>query len=323
MNNFQKFISNSQNKFKDLFDYSETNYINLRTKLNLKCNKHNLNFTVQPNVHLESVSGGCPQCIKDHKQQTGNKYKLSLSDFIQRSNQIHNNKYDYSKFDYTLARNKSTVICKTHGEFEINPNNHLNGKGCPSCGLIIAGENKTKTASLKFIEQANEKHNDTYTYENFNYKKAKIKSFITCSIHGDFLCSPDNHLQGKGCPDCAKVHSKFITSKSFKSFCNKNLKGDGILYILKFINLRTNQEFLKIGITSKSIEKRYPKYLYKNYKYETLYIIKSDSEFIFKAEQSIHKEFFDFKLKVNKDFQGHSECYDLNLPILEVIKSIL
>ena len=111
--------------------------------------------------------------------------------------------------------------------------------------------------------------------------------------------------------------------KHFKSFCNKNLKGDGILYILKFTNLKTNQEFLKIGITSKSIEERYPKYLYKNYKYESLYIIKSDAEFIFKAEQSIHKRFFDFKLKVNKDFQGYSECYNLDLPISEVIDSIL
>lgn len=323
MTNFQKFILKSQNKFKDLYDYSITNYTTMLVKLQLRCTKHDLIFSVFHVVHLESVSGGCPECIKEHKLKISESYKSNLNEFIEKANKIHDFKYDYSKFEYTLARTKSTIICPTHGEFKMNPNNHLMGKNCKKCSLIIAGENKTKTASLKFIEQANEKHNDTYTYENFNYKKAKIKSFITCSIHGDFLCSPDNHLRGKGCPTCAKVNSKYINLRSFKAFCNKNLKGDGILYILKFIDLRTNQEFLKIGITSKSIEKRYPKYLYKNYKYETLYIIKSDSEFIFKAEQSIHKEFFDFKLKVNKDFQGHSECYDLNLPILEVIKSIL
>jgi hypothetical protein len=174
-----------------------------------------------------------------------------------------------------------------------------------------------------FIEQAKEKHNNIYTYNDFIYHKAKIKSYITCSIHGNFLCSPDNHLQGKGCPDCSKVNSKYITLKSFKSFCNKNLKGNGILYILKFINLKTNQEFLKIGITSKSIEQRYSKYLYKNYKYEILYIIKSDSDFIFKSEQLIHKQFSKFKLEIDKEFQGYSECYNLDLPIEKVIDSIL
>ena len=183
MTNFQKFILKSQNKFKDLYDYSITNYSTILIKLQLRCTKHDLIFSVFPIVHLESVSGGCPECIKEHKLKIGESYKSNLNEFIEKANKIHDFKYDYSKFEYTLARTKSTIICPTHGEFEMNPNNHLMGKNCKKCSLIIAGNKKTKKASMDFIAEANIKHNNTYTYNNFNYIKAKTRSYITCSIH--------------------------------------------------------------------------------------------------------------------------------------------
>ena len=90
-----------------------------------------------------------------------------------------------------------------------------------------------------------------------------------------------------------------------------------------FTDLRTQEQFYKIGITSKSVKERYPKSLYKNYKYSIICTITSNSDFIFKTEQDIHKRFNQFKLNINKDFQGYSECYNLNLPINDIIQNIL
>ena len=323
MNDIQKFIQKAQIKFKDLFEYSNIlDKSNLEEKLVLKCNKHSLEFTIKPNLHLNSKLGGCPQCLKDFKLETGEKFKLSIQDFIEKANRVHENKYDYSKFVYTLSRYKSTVTCNTHGDFEISPNNHLKGKGCPICGKIRRGISKSKIAADNFIEKANIMHNNTYTYEKFQYKKAKIKAYVTCSDHGEFLCSPDNHLRGKGCPICAKNSSKFINLETFKHFCNKNSKGVGILYMLEVIDLRTNQKFFKVGITSKSIAKRYPKSVYNNYEYKEIFSIMSDAEDIFKTEKLIHSTWNKFKEKVNKDFAGYSECYVENPILIDRFKTL-
>ena len=323
MTKSETFIEKSVKKFNNRYDYSLVDYINIKTKIILKCNKHGLIFSYCPKTHLDGISGGCLECIKDHKAVVAKQSTSTLSDFISKAEKVHKNLYEYSKFTYTSAKIKSTVVCKIHGDFEINPNNHLNGKGCNKCSKITGGKSKTNTAASVFILKAKNRHQNIYTYQNFKYIKAKIRSNITCKIHGDFLCSPDNHLRGKGCPACAKTVVKFINLETFKNYCVKNLKGYGILYILNFTDLRTNDQFLKVGVTSNSIEKRYPKYVYKNFSYKIVYTTELPAEIIFKSEQKIHKKFYKYKAEINKDFAGYSECYTLNLPIDEVVNSIL
>lgn len=59
--------------------------------------------------------------------------KLTQEEFINRSNQKHNNKYDYSLVNYGHNKNKVKIICPEHGVFEQTPNGHLSGYGCPFC----------------------------------------------------------------------------------------------------------------------------------------------------------------------------------------------
>lgn len=57
--------------------------------------------------------------------------------FIEKSNKIHNNKYDYSKAVYQNTETKVCIICPEHGEFWQTPHNHLcttKPQGCPKCG---------------------------------------------------------------------------------------------------------------------------------------------------------------------------------------------
>jgi hypothetical protein len=57
-------------------------------------------------------------------------------DFIEKAKAVHGTKYDYSKVEYVKAIEKVCIICHEHGEFWQTPNNHLRGKGCPSCNGI-------------------------------------------------------------------------------------------------------------------------------------------------------------------------------------------
>lgn len=56
-----------------------------------------------------------------------------LEDFVNKSNLIHNNFYDYSLVDYKNNNIKVKIICPIHGTFEQIPKNHTKGQGCPKC----------------------------------------------------------------------------------------------------------------------------------------------------------------------------------------------
>lgn len=309
-------------KFKGKYNYEESIHIKNKDTILVNCNKHNIEFKVIAGYHLESKTGCCPGCVKDHTESIKLKYTSTTEQFIEKAKNIYGDKYDYSKFIYTLARKKSILVCKVHGDFEISPNNHLRGKQCPDCSLFHAGKNKSSTAEKQFKQKASTVHKDKYSYSNFIYTKAKIKSKITCKTHGDFLCSPDNHLRGRGCPVCGKINSKFITLNKFKTACNRHNKL-GVLYVLKFKHIKTNHEFVKIGITSKSVEDRYPFEQYSEYTYENLKQYYFKPEKTYKCEQKIHSLYNRYRdHSVLKDFQGYSECYLLNLPLDEVFKSI-
>jgi hypothetical protein len=59
----------------------------------------------------------------------------------------------------------------------------------------------------EFIEKACKKHGDQYDYSLVEYVKAQTVVQIICHEpdHGIFPQTPDNHLIGNGCPDCAET----------------------------------------------------------------------------------------------------------------------
>lgn len=55
---------------------------------------------------------------------------MTTSEFIQKAQAIHWNKYDYSKVEYVNNKTKVYIICHEHGEFLQVPSSHLRGHGC-------------------------------------------------------------------------------------------------------------------------------------------------------------------------------------------------
>lgn len=81
---------------------------------------------------------------------------------------------------------------------------------CMACAREDAAKKHVHTTKKRrayndlksFIMSAKAIHEEKYTYERAVYKNAHSKLEITCPLHGVFMQSPTNHIQGKGCPKC-------------------------------------------------------------------------------------------------------------------------
>jgi hypothetical protein len=168
------------------------------------------------------------------------KIKITTEQFIFKAKEIHGDKYDYSKTIYTGSRNSIIIICKKHGEFKQNSNNHLNGKGCKKCTFKYNNE-------IEFINEARKIHKNFYKYHKVDFKNTITDVIITCPLHGDFKQRPSNHISGKGCLKCGHNKTGKGNFKTLKWFIEKAKRihkrkydysqshYDGILYKTKII----------------------------------------------------------------------------------------
>lgn len=126
-NTLENFKSKLYNINKDIEIISDT-YINNKTHVKCKCKICNNEWEARPDNLIHGY--GCPKCAIEFK---ASKLRKSLNDFIIEANNVHNNKYDYSKVEYKSNDIKICIICPKHGEFYQTPGNHLQGHGCPKC----------------------------------------------------------------------------------------------------------------------------------------------------------------------------------------------
>lgn len=122
-------------------------------------------------------------------------------------NEMHNGFYDYSISIYKNRHTKFKYICPKHGIQEITAGNHLKGKKCKHCAYEKAGSYH-KLDENKFIKKAKKIHGSLYNYNNIKYTNIHTPIDIICKIHGSFFQSPNNHLKGHGCIECAGVNLK-------------------------------------------------------------------------------------------------------------------
>ena len=145
--------------------------------------------------------------------------KLTTEEFIKRANEIHGDKYDYSKSEYIDAKTNVCIICHEHGEFWQTPSKHLSGQGCPKCAEISRMNNRKHIDDKKFIDDAIKVHGDKYDYslvKNCSNNHTNVK--IICKEHGVFEQDYAHHVGRKqGCPKCAgnfKLNNFIFEEKS-------------------------------------------------------------------------------------------------------------
>lgn len=223
---------NKVHKYK--YDYTEAVYINNKTKLCIHCPVHGT-FWQEPGAHLKGQE--CPKCAI-----IGG--KLSTEEFIQRSQLVHGDKYDYSFVVYTGSKQKVEIICPIHGAFKQSAGDHLVGKGCIKCGLEATRNSKT-TDYADAMRRAHEVHSDTYDYSLVRYEKLTAPVHIICKIHGAFTKTLDRHINNReGCPKCSSHSGWFSGDKP------------GILYYLR-VTVDGMPPLYKIGITNNTVQERY------------------------------------------------------------------
>lgn len=140
------FIEKARKIHGDKYDYSKVEYKNSHTNVCIICPKHG-EFMQIPNNHL--CGNGCKKCRTDKMKEI---LSFDKQQFIERSNAVHNGKYDYSKIKYINAKTPIEIICPLHGIFKQIPDNHLKGCGCPKCGKIKSKPEEEIIEILKPLE---------------------------------------------------------------------------------------------------------------------------------------------------------------------------
>lgn len=189
----------------ELFNYDINNWpddMNRSSKVEIICSTHGP-FFQRISDHVIKKSG-CKKCSMKKVAKGNSKdasYYYAL--FIEK----HGEKYTYPMSEWGEVVNnrcKIKAICKVHGSFEIQINNHANGAGCPSCGVSSRSAKRAHTVD-DWLSIFNEVHSSKYTYpihEWSDIKNMTAKVPVICHEHGVFTTTLNQHQRGHGCPSC-------------------------------------------------------------------------------------------------------------------------
>ena len=219
------YMKDLQKIHNDKYDYSKVIWKGVDIDIIVICPIHG-DFEIRPASHKRGQT--CQKCSKASSNQYN---KLDTDSFIEKSKQIWGNKYNYSKTEYIGANTKVIIICDKHSDFEQIPSNHYK-YGCRLCGHKKNIRNKELKENCKnmFKIKSNIIHNNFYNYAKSYYINVKTKLIVTCIKHGDFSISPNNHLRGKGCPECGRIKCANDKIKPYKEYNEEFIKLYGNKY---------------------------------------------------------------------------------------------
>ena len=204
-----EFLNQCYEKYQDKYSYDYMNFIDMRTKIKLKCNSCNEFFYKTPN-HFLRRGQGCKKC-----RVIKRKNKKNIINFIKKSVIIHGNKYNYDEVKKNYNSKKVKIFCNTCGVFFYQrPSSHISG-----CGHLNCCNKKEQNI---FIEQIKNIHGNKYKYDKVEYIKNNIHISIYCNIHKYYFKQlPSHHIKGHGCPKCSLSSGE---KKIIKYFNENNIK---------------------------------------------------------------------------------------------------
>jgi len=219
------FIERARAVHGDRYDYSKTTYVNQKTRVVIVCAVHGA-FLQLPQEHYAAGSG-CRVCAN---KKRGEDQRFDTANFVQRARRVHGDKYDYSKTKYVSQKQKVTITCPQHGDFEQWPAGHYHsGSGCPKCGLIQKGLSR-RVSQEQFIQNAS-KHFPEYDFSISEYSTAKRLVRFVCPNHGQ-VEQYGHHLNaGKvGCPMCGNERAGDALRLTHESFLQSCWVAHGTFY---------------------------------------------------------------------------------------------
>jgi hypothetical protein len=231
--NQESFIKKAKDKWGSKYNYSLVNYTNCYEKVKIILNSTGDVFEQSPFNHL--------LYSPENKSE-----KKNTNKFIDESNKIHNNKYDYSKVVYTKSSEKVTIICPEHGDFQQVANSHILGMGCKKCGDKYKDREYTKKYCTKeFIESATNRWGKKYDYSLVEYVngRTKIKVIYDGIIYEQM---PEIHLKH---PPEGFLNQEIFITRSKKKWGDK--------YDYSLVEFKSTKHKVKIIFDGKIYE-QYP-----------------------------------------------------------------
>ena len=114
---------------------------------------------------------------------------------------------------------KTEIIYQTYSGYY---NGRQKNSSCIICGKLKAAVKSRywgtimKYTTQEFIQKSIVIHGNKYDYFKVNYTGINKKVIITCKKHGDFLQSPQEHLNGHGCSICYASHGERLIRRFFE-----------------------------------------------------------------------------------------------------------
>jgi hypothetical protein len=186
----QEFIDDAIAVHGSTYDYSKVVYTGTSERVVIICKVHG-EFEQIAGSHLSGQ--GCAKCYSENR-------KYTTEEYIELARAAHNDKYTYENVTYSGMTTPVVVTCPEHGDWSVIAGAHLHRKtGCAKCASV------SLLTTDEFVAKARKVHGDKYEYSKVEYVNYNTKITVTCKKHGDWLQTPDSHLQGKGCSICANV----------------------------------------------------------------------------------------------------------------------
>lgn len=258
----EEFIARARQVHGDKYDYSDSDYLNARTKVTIICPIHG-KFQQTPDAHL--AGKGCSKCKSFGK---------STEDIIQELQAIHGNKYDFSDVEYKGRSKKVIVHCNICGHTWMpSAGSLLSGNGCPKC-RSLNNSLRFRMSDHEFKERLAAINSNITPLNQYETAKSRIK--CKCSICGYMWeSSAGSLLAGTGCPKCSgnlkKTHDEFVREMNSISpsieiigkYINAKTKIDvkcktcGYVWSIKANNLQQGQTCPQCANKHRNDEKRY------------------------------------------------------------------
>lgn len=171
---------------KDGYDFSKTHYNGMFKPCIVTCKKHGDFKTYPCNI----INGhGCAKCAFERNSQLR---KHDLKWLIEKGNEIHKGRYDYSEVEMDGVLKKVKIKCNKCGNyFYATPHNHINQKsGCPFCRqshLELNINDALIENKIEFISQ----------YRNKEIFGRKSIDFYIPKLNIAIECQGEQHFKGK------------------------------------------------------------------------------------------------------------------------------
>lgn len=241
--------------------------------------------------------------------------KYTSAEWIDKAEEKYPNRFDYTNTVYLGSYHKVQIKCIKHNlDFECSPVQFLRttckGNLCPKC------HTNKKMTSADFLEKAKFNYGNLYDFTKVDYHRARELVTLGCQSHGDFQVAAryvSSNDSKELCPKCRQLTNNLGHGDYLIRYTNNKELGaqPGIFYKLIFTHLVTGIKFIKVGITSKTIEERYSSKQYSDFSYDILEAVHTTNIESAKMERRYIKDNIDSRFYLPKGmwFEGRTECF--------------